>query len=560
MELNELRRRERRRTILLGILVALGCALTALQVQWTREISEAQTIRAAEWLRAALQRVAGDFNRELNEDLAGIRLDGVPLERAAREALFVQKVERLRARRGGRDPFRRYAMVVPQDGQAKLRTLDVTRQRLEDATWPAEWEGMRRQIETRIEGPAGGPRPWRAEALLMELPNFGPTRGGAPGQAGAMGELDWILVEADVTYYRDLVLPRWLGTHLGARYQDEYRVAVETGGAEGRGTRREAGATIFAPQMGPQAPGEGRAAGGPPGRWLLRVEARDGTGMAELWQWRNIALSFLILGLMLATAVAMHRASRRAEQLAAMQMNFVAGVSHELRTPLTVIRTAAFNLRGRLAARPEQVEKYGRLIQEESEKLGDIVEQVLRFASANSGQVIRERQAVDVQEVLESSLRSSRLALLGPKLQMERQVAPDLPPLFADAVAIRHVLANLLDNAVKYGTEGSDWIGVSAQAVREGEREFIEFRVADRGPGIPAEEAEKIFEPFFRGERALADQIHGTGLGLNLVKRIVEAHGGTIRVESPPEGGATFVVRIPVAPAEYRDEFAHSIG
>ena len=77
---------------------------------------------------------------------------------------------------------------------------------------------------------------------------------------------------------------------------------------------------------------------------------------------------------------------------------------------------------------------------------------------------------------------------------------------------------------------------------------MVEIRVADHGPGIPQDEQKRIFEPFYRGRRAIDGQIHGTGLGLNLVKKIVEAHGGSIRVESEPEHGAAFIVRIPVAP------------
>jgi signal transduction histidine kinase len=76
----------------------------------------------------------------------------------------------------------------------------------------------------------------------------------------------------------------------------------------------------------------------------------------------------------------------------------------------------------------------------------------------------------------------------------------------------------------------------------------IEVRVADRGPGIPADEQRHIFDPFFRGRRAIQDQVHGTGLGLNLVKKIVEAHGGTIRVKSEPSRGTEFIVRLPALP------------
>src|SRR5207302_2157924 len=135
------------------------------------------------------------------------------------------------------------------------------------------------------------------------------------------------------------------------------------------------------------------------------------------------------------------------------------------RTPLTVIRTAAYNLRGRLAARPDQVERYGALIQSETEKLTALVEQVLRFASAKAGHVIRAREPVPVEGVIEDALRSSRASLEGARLVVERHLDEDLPPVFADSLALRHALQNLLDNALKYGTEASNWLGIFATAV-----------------------------------------------------------------------------------------------
>jgi signal transduction histidine kinase len=121
----------------------------------------------------------------------------------------------------------------------------------------------------------------------------------------------------------------------------------------------------------------------------------------------------------------------------------------------------------------------------------------------------------------------------------------------ADRTGRRHRAAariqNLLTNAIKYGTEGSNWIGVFAAVVEERGGSAVEIRVADRGPGIPREEQTRIFDPFFRGNRALQDQIHGTGLGLNLVKRIVEAHGGSVSVRSEPMQQTEFVIRIPAA-------------
>ncbi|MEO8128424.1 MAG: HAMP domain-containing sensor histidine kinase, partial [Bryobacteraceae bacterium] len=240
-------------------------------------------------------------------------------------------------------------------------------------------------------------------------------------------------------------------------------------------------------------------------------------------------------------------------------INFVAGVSHELRTPLTVIRTAAFNLRGNLASRPEQVQRYGALIEAESEKLTALVEQVLSFSSAMAGHVIRSREPIAMDGILEDGLRYYPLVAGGAAVVVEKRIAPDLPLVLADELALRQALQNLVDNAIKYGTEGSNWIGVTASHATGEGGQLVEIRIADRGPGIPEDEQQHIFDPFFRGQRAVQDQVHGSGLGLYLVKKIVEAHGGTIQVKSEPMNGTEFTVRIPAAPPEMQDEFAHSI-
>jgi signal transduction histidine kinase len=110
---------------------------------------------------------------------------------------------------------------------------------------------------------------------------------------------------------------------------------------------------------------------------------------------------------------------------------------------------------------------------------------------------------------------------------------------------MQHALQNLFENALKYGTPTDNWIGVTAAVIKNGGGPSVEIRIADRGIGIPESEREYIFNPFFRGQRAVKDQIHGTGLGLSLVKKIIEAHGGTVTAQNREEHGAEFIVTIP---------------
>jgi signal transduction histidine kinase len=271
---------------------------------------------------------------------------------------------------------------------------------------------------------------------------------------------------------------------------------------------------------------------------------------------RNLLVTASVLLLMLASVAALFLFTRRAQKLAELQLDFVAGVSHELRTPLTVIHTAAYNLRGKTANNPGQVERYGTLIQQESGRLKDLVEQVLRFSSASAGHVIQEPEPVSMETVIAQATESG-LAPLQPGWVIEKHVDPDLPFVLGDPTALKQALQNLLGNAIKYGMEGGNWIGVFATRCRAGNRDMVEVRVQDRGPGIPPDEQGHVFEPFFRGRRAKQDQVHGTGLGLSLVKKIVEAHGGTIQVRSEEMKGTDFILRIPAAPVEYQNELAH---
>jgi signal transduction histidine kinase len=251
---------------------------------------------------------------------------------------------------------------------------------------------------------------------------------------------------------------------------------------------------------------------------------------------------------MMASVGALITYTRRAQKLADLQMDFVAGISHELRTPLTVIHTAAYNLRGKLAANPAQVERYGVLIQQESGRLKLLVEQVLRFSGATSGRVIQNPEPLYVPAMLEETLESVKAVFQEAGCVLESHIDADLPLVMGDPMALKQALQNLLHNAAKYGAGDSHWVGVTATRTGSETKPAVEIRVADRGPGIPTDEQGQIFEPFFRGRRALQDQIHGTGLGLNLAKRIIEAHGGSIQVKSAAMKGAEFIVRLPAAP------------
>jgi signal transduction histidine kinase len=423
------------------------------------------------------------------------------------------------------------------------------------------------------------------DTTLIDVPRFGGAGDGPGGEFGRGEEQDWLLVEVSPEYAANTLLPDLLARYLGENYADDYQVEVFARGRPSHIIYRtddqqalspnddpDALVTLFsgAPRgfgsgplsLRPSGPGSGaRDRGEPParkdfggpgdagrGRWQLSVRAKAGSLAAVVGRarQRNLAISAVILLLLLATGVALLRFSRQAQRLADVEMEFVAGVSHELRTPLTVIRTAAYNLRGKLATNPSQVEQYGELIQRESEKLTALLEQVLRFAGTKKGRVIHEREPFSVERLIDTSLQSSKAVLEETRCQVEKQIEPGLAPIFGDATALQYALQNLITNAVKYGIDGERWLGIFAAGVAVGNKRCVEIRVEDRGPGIPSEEQKHIFDAFYRGKKAVQDQIHGTGLGLNLVKKTVEAHGGTVHIQSQTGSGTSLIIRIPV--------------
>ena len=535
----------RRRAVLswlfVGALLVLCGVLGVLQYRWIGEVSLAARDRLRGSLQASLDRLSADFNSEIAEACrALVPANSTPDPHAA-ETEFAARFEQWKRTARNGQLFRAFAIAQPQ-----LRRLNLQTGVFETTEWPAEWNAIR---ERRL-GPPGPPP--EDDGPAFELPLFGMPPRGAPSTD--------LIFELNLPYVRDVMLPELIARHLGSDYQVEVvtrasppSVVYRSDPAAPRPTAATADASaglfevrfdqIFRPEGPEGGRGPGRGQRGDPGRWQMLVRHRSGSLEAVVAQarWRNLAVTAGVLLLMVASVAALVRFTRRAQKLAELQMDFVAGVSHELRTPLAVIHTAAYNLRGAVAQNPSQVERYGVLIQKESGRLKDLVEQVMQFASAKAGWVVQEPEPLPVEAVIEAAIQESQCVV-------EKKIDPGIPPILGDPMALQHALQNLIGNAAKYGTEGGNWIGVFASQVRDDDRILVEIRVADRGPGIPQDEQKHIFEPFFRGRRAVENQIHGAGLGLNLAKKIVEAHGGTMRVESEPGQGTEFIVRIPAAP------------
>jgi signal transduction histidine kinase len=285
--------------------------------------------------------------------------------------------------------------------------------------------------------------------------------------------------------------------------------------------------------------------------WELRLQHAAGSLDAAVAnaRSRNLWLSFGMLTLLMMSVGLIVLNAQRSERLAARQMDFVATVSHELRTPLAVIRSAAQNLQAGVVLDREQASRYGDLIEDEGRRLTDMVEQVLEFAGLSGNRQALRARPVEIRSLVNDVVDGCQSLLDGSDFEVARSLPADLPMVTADDEALRRAIQNLIANAVKYAAEGR-WLGVSAEAGAARGRHEVRINISDRGRGIEPEDLPHIFEPFYRGRYAVDRQIHGNGLGLSLVKRIAETHGGRLTVTSQPGQGATFTIHLPALAGE----------
>jgi two-component system sensor histidine kinase SenX3 len=284
-----------------------------------------------------------------------------------------------------------------------------------------------------------------------------------------------------------------------------------------------------------------------PGAWQLVLQHPAGSLEAAVAKARrrNLAISFGVLAVLSVSVFMISINAQRSKALAAQQMDFVATVSHELRTPIAVIRSAAQNLSAGVIQDPSRAKKYGELIDTEGRRLTDMVEEVLEFAGISGGKRQFAMAPADIGRLTTDVVESCRALIAEAGFVVELAVAPGLPHVNLDEPAYRRALNNLVTNALKYASDGK-WLAVTVFQTPDRQ---IAVSVADKGRGVDPKDLPHIFEAFYRGAYAKDRQIHGNGLGLSLVKRIVDAHGGSVSVQTSPTG-STFTMKFHEASGE----------
>ncbi len=548
-------------------MVAVVCTLAVLQYRWTAEIGRSEQQRLKGTLTTDVRGFAQEFSYDFERLCETHEVDPQdPAENLeARVIRQHQEWTRIASR-----PDLLAGLMIWKTGapHPTLESLDPNGKRFVELAWPRQLGSLQQYLREQagqLNARQIGDRealyyPWtfQGETPALIRPIFQVQ---APD--GDVQLRGFLVLELDMEFLQQQYVPDLVVRHFGELGLTSFHVEVRTNKAP-YGTIYTSNAN---PSLSAAAPDaqvnlfdavaeEARRRGHAPlqmasdgEQWQLVV--RDPAGSVDVdvarWRRRNLAISFGLLGLLAGTTVLLFSVARRAERLAKLQMEFVAGVSHELCTPLAVINSAAENIVDGVVEGPAQVQEYGAMIREQGRRLERLVDEVLLFAAGRFGKSGYDLRPTEIAPLLEQTLAGSETMLRDAGFTFEKAIDPELPFVTADAEALSKCVENLVSNAMKYSGE-SRWIRLRAGYSARGVSPQVRISVEDKGMGISAADLPHVFEPFFRGQDAREGQIRGVGLGLYLVKRMMEAMGGGVSVSSKPSQGSVFTLHLPVLP------------
>lgn len=585
------------RNALPALMAGLACVLlllAALQYRWIGEISEADRNRLGRGLFVASEQFRRDFNRELSEIAAALPVRASVPGRGDWDTL-AEEYLRWAETASGALYVDSIFVIEPSTDRQPERTLklDPASAHFEPVEPPANLQAALDSWPQPPRGPRGGPMGTRTAfwAFLPDGPALATTlfagRRGGPGRERGSIDAPRLVVYLDREAIVGSLLPEIDSRFVVSDGAPPYQLAVidpstsqllysnadidpqEFLEAERQTPLIYSGEELLARSAARRGrlgrPG-GDPPGGPPsaaesddrrffpravvssvpdsGGWILAARHSGGTlsTVVSSLRRRNLAISFGILLLLAAGMGLALISARRAERLAQLQMEFVAGVSHELRTPIAVIRQAADNLADGIVSSPDQTKEYGRLVRTEGRRLTNMVEQTLQFASSRTGKQNFVLEEIDPTQLIAAAVGEVQPELTASAVELSVEVADDLPSVVGDATAIAQCLRNLLSNAIKYRGQSS-----SVKLTASVDGNSLRIDVIDTGIGISTDDLPHVFEPFYRGQQAIDAQVQGSGLGLGLAKQAAEAAGGSLAVASAPGVGSTFSLRLPLS-------------
>lgn len=240
------------------------------------------------------------------------------------------------------------------------------------------------------------------------------------------------------------------------------------------------------------------------------------------------------------TSQQIEQTTREQKRLTKIRTDFLSDLSHELRAPLTSIKGFLELLEHRIP--PEKHEKYRRIMLKDTEYLERLVNDVLELSKMESGYFSLQKEWVGINKLINEALETLELQFAEKKVAVVKELADHLPDIYVDTQRIHQVMINLLINALQFTNKNS---GITIQSYQA--KQNIVLEVSDQGPGIDRDNLPYIWERFYKSDKARTRKNHGSGLGLAIVKQIVQAHNGTISVDSIPNQGTTFKLTFPLS-------------
>lgn len=552
------------------VMIAVVSVLAVYQYRWTGEISRTEQARLRNSLATSVQNFDREFSYDFQQLCESFELDpeaepsAIESHAARQQANWTRTSTHADLVRG---------LYIWKKGSSKATDLEFFNQsenRFQDVNWPSDLVSLHRFLRQRGEFLSSvtddreavyypwtffGDSPALFRPIFQIVPSGHDSSSGVHTAGILIVALNREYIERE--YFSDLV-----DRHFGAAGQRSFVVSVRTAKApyqtiylSDANSPIVASSTDAAVNLFDLVGVEARRRGHPPlqasaagEQWQLVAQHPAGSleEAVASWRRRNLAISLGLLVILAGSMALIFSGARRSKALSRMQMEFVAGVSHELCTPLAVINTAAENLADGVVENAEQMREYGGLIRGQGRRLERLVDEVLLFTAGRFGLSGYEMEPVEVATIVSQSLSTSEANLHDAGFTVAKEVNDKLPPIVADPSAAITCIENVVSNAIKY-SNSSKWIAVRAYEASADSKPEVRIAVEDKGIGISSADLAHIFEPFYRVQSVRDNQIRGVGLGLYLVKRMMEDMGGRVSVTSELGRGTVVVLHFPVA-------------
>jgi signal transduction histidine kinase len=550
----------------IAVMAVVVCVLGLLQYRWTDEIGAGEQDRLKSVLTSSVRSFDQEFSYDFEHICESFEIDPEEPASTIKSRIIRQYSDWLRTTSqanllGG-------VMIWRADGKdgSPLEVLDRHDREFAKTAWPPDFAPLYPSLEKQfarlpvlMSGHAATYYPWTfygdAPALVRPIFKITSEVGESDMEVRPIG---FLIVQIDSKFVTGHYFPELAGHDF---QPSGFRVAVRTASAPHQAVYlSDASFPVSTPSpdaeinliksAGEEAERRGHpsiAAADPARGWELVAQHPAGSREVAVarWRWENLAISLGLLAVLAASVALVFSVARKAERLGQFQMDFVAGISHELFTPLSVINSVVENLADGLADRPEKIQEYSDILRDQAGRTERLMEQIMLLASGRIDHPEITRHPIQIGGVVAQCVAASETALRGAGFTWNKWIEEDLPPIVADPVMVASCVENLVNNAIKYG-RSNRWIAVRTHVDKAGSRDELRISVEDRGIGIPSKDLRHVFDPFYRVPAVREARVRGTGLGLFLVKRMMEQMGGWVTVTSEVGRGSVFVLHFPV--------------